>query len=48
MLLPVLDLAGSGLTIGHDKEVVIPNEWEIELKSYEPLPAIKAPLSVGL
>jgi thymidylate synthase len=47
-ILPVLDLAGSGLTIGYDKDVVVPNEWEIELKHYDPLPAIKAPLSVGL
>lgn len=47
-ILPVLDLVGSGLTIGYDKDVVVPNEWEIELKHYDPLPAIKAPLSVGL
>lgn len=47
-LLPVLDLAGSGLTIGYDKDVVVPNEWEIELKHYDPMPAIKAPLSVGV
>lgn len=47
-ILPVLDLTGSGLTIGYDKDVVVPNEWEIELKHYDPLPAIKAPLSVGL
>ena len=47
-LLPVLNLAGPGLTIGYDKDVLVPNEWEIELKNYEPLPAIKAPLSVGL
>ena len=47
-ILPVLDLAGSGLTIGYDKDVIVPNEWEIELKHYDPLPAIKAPLSVGL
>ena len=47
-ILPVLDLAGSGLTIGYDKDVVVPSQWEIELKHYDPLPAIKAPLSVGL
>jgi len=47
-LLPVLDLAGSGLTIGYDRDVVVPNEWEIELKHYDPMPAIKAPLSVGV
>ena len=47
-ILPVLDLAGSGLTIGYDRDVIVPNEWEIELKHYDPLPAIKAPLSVGL
>ena len=47
-LLPVLDLAGSGLTIGYDKDVVVPHEWEIELKHYDPMPAIKAPLSVGV
>jgi len=47
-ILPVLDLAGSGLTIGYDKDVIVPNEGEIELKHYDPLPAIKAPLSVGL
>ena len=47
-LLPVLNLTGPGLTIGYDKDVLVPNEWEIELKNYEPLPAIKAPLSVGL
>lgn len=47
-VLPVLDLAGSGLTIGYDKDVVVPHEWEIELKHYDPMPAIKAPLSVGV
>jgi thymidylate synthase len=47
-LLPVLDLAGSGLTIGYDRDVVVPHEWEIELKYYDPMPAIKAPLSVGM
>ena len=47
-LLPVLDLAGLGLTIGYDKDVVVPHEWEIELKHYDPMPAIKAPLSVGM
>jgi thymidylate synthase len=47
-LFPVLDLAGPGLTIGYDKDVLVPNEWEIELKNYDPLPVIKAPLSVGL
>jgi len=47
-LLPVLDLAGLGLTIGYDKDVVVPHEWEIELKYYDPMPAIKAPLSVGM
>jgi thymidylate synthase len=47
-LLPVLDLAGSGLTIGYDRDVVVPHEWEIELKHYDPMPAIKAPLSVGV
>ena len=47
-VLPVLDLAGSGLTIGYDKDVVVPREWEIELKHYDPMPAIKAPLSVGV
>ena len=46
-VLPVLDLAGTGLTIGYDKDVVVPHEWEIELKHYDPMPAIKAPLSVG-
>ena len=44
----MLNLAGPGLTIGYDKDVLVPNEWEIELKNYEQLPAIKAPLSVGL
>ena len=47
-ILPVLDLAGPGLTIGYDKDVIVPNEWEIDLKHYDPMPAIKAPLSVGL
>ena len=47
-LLPVLDLAGSGLTIGYDRGVIVPHEWEIELKHYDPMPAIKAPLSVGV
>lgn len=47
-VLPVLDLAGTGLTIGYDKDVVVPHEWEIELKHYDPMPAIKAPLSVGV
>ena len=47
-VLPVLELAGAGLTIGYDKEVAVPNEWEIELKHYDPMPAIKAPLSVGV
>tara|TARA_R110001632_G_scaffold58640_3_gene142688 strand:+ start:6294 stop:7124 length:831 start_codon:yes stop_codon:yes gene_type:complete len=47
-ILPVLDLAGSGLTIGYDRDVIVPHEWEIELKHYDPMPAIKAPLSVGL
>ena len=47
-VLPVLDLAGAGLTIGYDKDVAVPNEWEIELKHYDPMPAIKAPLSVGV
>lgn len=47
-VLPVLDLAGTGLTIGYDKDVSVPNEWEIELKHYDPMPAIKAPLSVGV
>jgi len=47
-VLPVLDLAGSGLTIGYDKDVMVPHEWEIELKHYDPMPAIKAPLSVGV
>ena len=47
-VLPVLDLAGTGLTIGYGREVVVPHEWEIELKHYDPMPAIKAPLSVGV
>jgi len=47
-VLPVLDLSGTGLTIGYGREVVVPHEWEIELKHYDPMPAIKAPLSVGV
>jgi thymidylate synthase len=47
-VLPVLDLSGTGLTIGYGREVVVPHEWEIELKHYDPMPAIKAPLSVGM
>lgn len=47
-VLPVLDLTGTGLTIGYGREVVVPHEWEMELKHYDPMPAIKAPLSVGV
>ena len=37
----------SGLSIGHSGRVYIPDAEDIELIKYNPLPAIKAPLSVG-
>ena len=36
-----------GLSIGHNARVYIPDAKDIELIGYNPLPAIKAPLSVG-
>ena len=43
---PLLKLH-SGLSIGHNSRVYIPDAKDIELIGYNPLPAIKAPLSVG-
>ena len=37
----------SGLSIGHNARVYIPDAKDIKLIGYNPLPAIKAPLSVG-
>lgn len=37
----------SGLSIGHSSRVYIPDAEDIKLIKYNPLPAIKAPLSVG-
>ena len=37
----------SGLSIGHNGRVCIPDAEDIKLIKYNPLPAIKAPLSVG-
>ncbi len=36
-----------GLSIGYSARVYIPDAKDIELIKYNPLPAIKAPLSVG-
>ncbi len=36
-----------GLSVGHSGRVYIPDAEDIELIKYNPLPAIKAPLSVG-
>lgn len=47
LFLPRLDIKGVGLTLDMYKDVLIPSPWDIELSDYNPLPAIKAPLSVG-
>lgn len=47
MELPHISIAGEGLTLDAYRDVLVPKPWDIELLNYKPLPAIKAPLSVG-
>lgn len=44
---PFLVIDGPGLVLNAYREVAVPSAWQIHLENYEPLPAIKAPLSVG-
>ena len=48
MTLPSISILGKGLALDENLDVVIPKPWEIELGDYRPMPAIKAPLSVGV
>lgn len=48
MKAPTVFISGDGLSLDGNLDVLIPRSWEIELKDYRPLPAIKAPLSVGV
>ena len=48
MTMPRVSILGQGLFIDENLDVVIPKPWEIELSDYRPMPAIKAPLSVGV
>ena len=47
MEMPYISIAGEGLTLDTYRDVLVPKPWDIELLNYKPLPAIKAPLSVG-
>ena len=47
MEMPHISIAGEGLTLDAYRDVLVPKPWDIELLNYKPLPAIKAPLSVG-
>jgi thymidylate synthase len=46
--MPKILMTGGGLKLDQYRDVMIPNPWDIELKEYDPFPAIKAPLSVGI
>jgi thymidylate synthase len=48
MTLPSISILGKGLALDEHLDVIVPKTWEIELSDYRPMPAIKAPLSVGL
>ena len=44
---PFVAIEGNGLALDNQRDVVVPQAWQIHLENYEPLPAIAAPLSVG-
>lgn len=44
---PFVAIEGNGLHLTPQREVIVPQNWQLHLENYEPHPSIKAPLSVG-